>query len=90
MATFGSNIKTITHLRGMQKLFEYMLFKPSVARGGAAKLRIVQKAGVPAANTAADDPGFAPAFILDTTNSHVYYVKTRASSTSFSVVKVTA
>ena len=86
---FGANISKLSHIRGMQKVFEYMKFKPSVGRSGAAKLRVVQKAGVPVANTAADDPGTAPCFILDTTNLDVYYVKTRVSSASFTCVKVT-
>lgn len=90
MPAFGANIKAANHLRSIHVLFEYLKFKPTKARSGAAKSFVFTKAGIPAANTAADDPGIAPCFILDTTNKDVYYVKTRASSVSFSCVKVTA
>lgn len=48
------------------------------------------KAGIPASNTAADDPGSSPSFILDTTNSAVYFCNARTNSTTFTLVKLTA
>ncbi len=56
---------------------------------GKGNITVYAKAGVPASNTAGDDPGRAPAFIIDTTGSGVYFVNARTNSTTFTVVKLT-
>jgi hypothetical protein len=50
---------------------------------------ILKKAGVPATNTAADDPGAAGRFIIDTTNDDVYFCSAYTNSTTFTIVKLT-
>jgi hypothetical protein len=88
MSAFGANIKACSGVRGRAKLFQILGMKGIGGRRGRHELVIVRKAGVPADNTAADDPGVANAFIIDTTNNDIYFCHTRVSSSSFTVVKV--
>lgn len=50
---------------------------------------ILKKDGVPVTNTAADNPGAAGRFIIDTTNEDVYFCSVYTSSTVFTIVKLT-
>ena len=54
----------------------------------AVECNFFTKAGAPATNTEADNPGKGGVFIWDTTNSDLYFVHTWVSATSFTVVKV--
>jgi hypothetical protein len=84
-ATIGANLKPCSNLAGWGKLRKCLGFR----RFGKSRqlIPIHTKAGVPASNTAADDPG-SVSFIIDTTNSDVYFCHTWVSSSSFTVVKV--
>lgn len=87
-ATIGANIKTGSKLRSIALMNKYLAGRK---QGGKTRsFPIYTKAGVPASNTAADDPGGSPAFILDTTNGDVYFCNIWTSSTSFTVVKVSS
>lgn len=83
----GANLVAGNGPRLRAKLFQFL----AANWGGIRKhnLSIYAKAGVPASNTAADDPGQSPAFIIDTTNSAVYYCNARTNSTTFTLVKLT-
>jgi hypothetical protein len=85
-ATIGANLKTCSHVLGWGLLKQLLGFK----RFGRSRnaIPIHTKAGVPASDTAADDPG-GIGFIIDTTNDDVYFCHTWVSSSSFTVVKVT-
>lgn len=51
---------------------------------------ILKKAGVPASNTADDDPGQAGRFIIDTTNEDVYFCSAYTNSSTFTIVKLSS
>ena len=89
-ATIGANIKVGTSMRLKQKLFTLLGAGYRQLGRSTSACPIYTKAGVPASDTAADDPGQAPAFIIDTTNSKVYFCHTWVSSSSFTLVKLAA
>lgn len=82
----GSNLVAVSGMRARARFFNFL----SANWGGFKKhnFPIRQKAGVPVANTAADDPGVAPSIILDTTNSIAYLCDTRTNSTTFTIIKL--
>lgn len=84
-ATIGANLKQCSNLAGFGKALKTL----GLRRFGKSRqcIPIHTKAGVPASNTAADNPG-SIGFIIDTTNSDLYFCHTWVSSSSFTVVKV--
>lgn len=83
----GSNLKVGNGPRLRAKLWQFLAGNWNGLKKN--NIPIHTKAGVPASNTAADDPGSSPSFILDTTSSGVYYCNARINSTTFTIVKLT-
>lgn len=82
----GANISVGNQQQIMAAIWKAMSFKKS---GPLGDRRLLTKAGVPADNTAADDPGELGALIYDTTNDDVYVCTVYVSASSFTVVKIT-
>ena len=88
----GTNIKVGSRKQLwslFNKYIENKRFRNS-NRSMGDKVTIGMKAGVPASNTEADDPGNLYAIILDTTNEDIYICTAYTDSSTFTMVKVTA
>lgn len=82
----GANISVGNQQQTLAAIWKAMSFKKTGPKGNR---RLLTKAGVPADNTAADDPGALGALIYDTTNDDVYVCTAYTDSTTFTVVKIT-
>lgn len=49
---------------------------------------VLIKHGIPADNTAADDPGEKYVFILDASNNRVYFCSAYTNSTTFTIIRL--
>jgi hypothetical protein len=82
--SLGTNIK-----KGNQNVLERKLWSLLLGRkvGNRQRVnpRIVYKAGIPASNTAADDPGAKGIVVIDTTNNKIYICTAYTSSSSFTM-----
>jgi hypothetical protein len=90
MATLGSNLRVGSSLRLKQKLFTLLGSGYRQLGKSPSACPIFTKAGIPASNTAADDPTQTPAFIINTTGNSVYFCNAYTNSTTFTIVKVSA
>ena len=87
----GTNIKTASRKKLWTK-FMTILENKQFRKGNRSmgdKVVIAYKAGVPASNTAADDPGNKYATIIDTDNDDIYLCTAYTSSSSFTMTKIT-
>ena len=87
----GANIKTGSRKKLWTKfmtILQNKQFRHSNHSMGS-KVVIAYKEGVPADNTAADDPGNANAIVIDTTNNDIYICVAYTNSTTFDMLKIT-
>ena len=56
--------------------------------GTAFNGKLFTKAGVPASDTEADSPGLEACWIIDTTNTDLYFCYAWASTTNFDIAKI--
>lgn len=68
------------------KILKLLFSKTNPGQGG----KLCTKAGVPADNTADDDPNAVGDICLDTANNDVYVCTARTDSTTHDWVKITA
>ena len=97
VVTIGSNLKPVqtSVARALSIALSNMIEKLNRIGGadvtmyqGKPDERVFRKAGAPATNTSADNPGGDLCFVIDTTNNDLHLIHTWSAASTFTAVKV--